>query len=82
MNRKLRNSFNIYKTISEADSPSALLSTLADKVIPLRRQDLARDESEEVKKDEDKQNAKQQDEREYQYYLHFFKAFHYLGDLG
>ena len=82
MNRKLRNSFNIYKTISEADSPSALLSTLADKVIPLRRQDLARDESEEVKKDEDKQNAKQKDEREYQYYLHFFKAFHYLEDLG
>ncbi len=34
-NNELMNSFNIYKTITEADSPVSLLSTLSDKIIPL-----------------------------------------------
>ena len=29
------NSFNIYKTITEADSPITLLSVLADSILPL-----------------------------------------------
>jgi len=34
-NNDFTNSFNIYKIITEADSPGSLLSTLSDKVIPL-----------------------------------------------
>ena len=33
--KDVRNSFNIYKTITEADSPITLLSVLADNILPL-----------------------------------------------
>ena len=33
--KEVVNSFNIYKTITEADSPITLLSVLADNILPL-----------------------------------------------
>jgi len=44
------NSFNIYKFITEADSPVALLSTLSGKVEPLTKKQIAADEDDIVKK--------------------------------
>jgi hypothetical protein len=59
------NSFNIYKTITEADSPVSLLSVLSEKVNPLPLGLIV------AKKD----NVEEQDEDGvYQNYLHYFKA--------
>lgn len=59
------NAFNLYKTISEADSPMVLLSVLADKIMPLSESVIV------AKKD----NIDEIDEETgiYQNYLHFFK---------
>ncbi|MBR0158218.1 MAG: DUF262 domain-containing protein [Clostridia bacterium] len=58
------NAFNLYKTIAEADSPMTLLSVLADKIMPLSK--------DEIKANKD--NIDEQDEETgiYQNYLHFF----------
>ena len=65
------NSFNIYKTITEADSPVSLLSTLADMVNPLPFHKI------EAKKD----NIDSVDENEiFQNYLHYFKTNKFLED--
>lgn len=37
----VRNSFNMYRAITQADSPLVLLSTLADEITPLKREDLS-----------------------------------------
>jgi hypothetical protein len=65
------NSFNIYKTITEADSPVSLLSTLSDMVNPLPFHKI------EAKKD----NIDSVDENEiFQNYLHYFKTNKFLED--
>jgi hypothetical protein len=65
------NSFNIYKTITEADSPVSLLSTLSDMVNPLPFRKI------EAKKD----NIDSVDENEiFQNYLHYFKTNKFLED--
>jgi hypothetical protein len=64
MGNDVRNSFNIYKIITDADSPVSLLSTLSDRVNPLPVFDIV------AKKD----NIDEQDEDGvYQNYLHYFR---------
>ena len=57
------NGFNIYKVISESDSPSVLLSKLSDMIVPIRTQD--------IKANMDKLYDKDA-EGVYQNYLYFF----------
>lgn len=58
------NAFNLYKTVSEADSPMTLLSVLSDKIMPLSASIIV------TKKD----NIDEQDEEGvFRNYLHFFK---------
>lgn len=65
------NSFNIYKTIADSDTPISLLSMLADKLNPLSFKNLPDD----VKKQVVVNNAVDLKEDEiYKNYLHFFKV--------
>lgn len=71
-NENLKNSFNMYKLIARQDTPTTLLSVLADKLIPLSNSDL---------KDGKKNgriNAENLNERDgdkvYLNYLHFFEV--------
>lgn len=59
----IANSFNIYKVIAESDSPSVLLSKMADMIVPLR--------TEMIKAKTDNVEEKDSDEV-YQNYLHYF----------
>lgn len=63
-----RNSLNIYKTITDADSPVALISILSDKINPLP-------ESSIVAKKDDIESRK---DSVYQNYLYFFKINKFL----
>jgi len=65
----VKNSFNIYKTITESDSPVSLLSTLSDRVNPLSFNDIK------AKKDN---VDEQRDDSVYKNYLHFFKQYKFL----
>ena len=71
-NENLKNSFNMYKLIARQDTPTTLLSVLADKLIPLSYSDL---------KDGKKNgriNAENLDEHDgdgvYLNYLYFFEV--------
>jgi len=69
MGNDVKNSFNIYKIITEADSPVSLLSTLSEKVEQLPNIYIV------AKKD----NVHEQDEDNiYQNYLHYFKTYKFL----
>lgn len=61
------NSFNLYKVVNEADSPTSLLSELAERIKPLP----------EDKVKAYKDNIDASSENVYQNYLHFFKSLHY-----
>jgi len=68
----LKNSFNIYKLISEADSPVALLSTLSDKLSPLHDNNI-------------KANINDIDYEVngvYQNYLYYFKINKFIESYG
>ena len=68
-NPEVTNSFNLYKSIAEADSPLALLSSLSDFLNPLELGNI------QSKKD----NIDSQDENQiYQNYLHYFKSNKFL----
>jgi hypothetical protein len=70
-NDVIKNSFNIYKIITEADSPVSLLSSLSDRVNPLLITDIK------AKKD----NVNDTDEDcIYQNYLHYFKENKFMED--
>lgn len=69
MGSGVMNSFNIYKIITEADSPVSLLSALSDKVNPLPDKYIVAKKDNMDKPDEDKI---------YQNYLYFFKAKNFL----
>jgi hypothetical protein len=66
------NSFNIFKTVSDADSPVGLFSVLSDKLIPLQESHIfaKKDSVDEVDTNGIFQN-----------YLHFFKTNKYLETL-
>ena len=69
------NSFNVYRVITEADSPDALLSMLSDMVKPLP------DGKIKAKKDDiDKKNDKDEDKDVYQNFLYYFKLHKFLEE--
>lgn len=69
MGNNVKNSFNIYKIITETDSPVSLLNALSDRVNPLPINYIV------AKKD----NVDDQDEDGiYQNYLHYFKTNKFL----
>lgn len=63
MGNDVVNSFNIYKAITEADSPVSLLSALSDRVNPLSSDNVV------SKKD----NIEEKENDVYQNYLYYFK---------
>jgi hypothetical protein len=67
--KKLTNSFNIYRVVSEAESPIVLLSNLSDQVMPLQRESIkVNNEGMEIDKDSGiAQN-----------YLYYFKKNNFL----
>lgn len=71
-NENLKNSFNMYKLIARQDTPTTLLSVLADKLIPLSYSDLKDG------KKNGRTNAENLDEHDgdgvYLNYLYFFKV--------
>lgn len=74
MGNGIVNSFNIYRVITEADSPVALLSVLSDKITPLPFTQVA----ENAKKGDIKEKD---DDGVYQNYLHYFKVNKFMeGD--
>ncbi|MCH4155456.1 MAG: DUF262 domain-containing protein, partial [Muribaculaceae bacterium] len=64
-NVEVINSFNLYKVISEADSPASLLSELTEKIKPLPES--------KIRAKNDDIDAQEDDV--YQNYLHFFKYY-------
>lgn len=73
MGNDVMNSFNIYKIISESDSPISLLSLLSDRVNPIPISSIA------AKMDK----VDEQDEfGVYQSYLHYFKVNKYMEDAN
>lgn len=68
-NRELLNSFNLYKIITESDSPVGLLSTLSDKIMPLSYLNLPAFDKNKAEKLE---NIDEKEDGIYQNYLHFF----------
>ncbi|MFN8309709.1 MAG: DUF262 domain-containing protein [Chitinophagales bacterium] len=67
----LYNSFNIYKMITEADTPGALLSTLADKLTPIPLGQIV------AKKD----NIDIEANGVFQNYLHYFKTNQFIQEV-
>lgn len=70
MGNDVNNSFNIYKIITESDSPVSLLSSLSDRVNPLSFEKIM------AKKD----NVDQDVEGIYQNYLHYFKEYKFMTE--
>ena len=71
----ITNSLNIYKLIAGSDTPISLLSTLADKLNPLSKNDI-------YDRAYQKVDDKTIDEHEgnlFKYYLHFFKINHFYN---
>ena len=60
------NSFNLYRTIAEADSPMTLLSTLADRIMPLSADKIAANTKQDTIDEVDEETGI------YQNYLHYF----------
>ena len=60
------NSFNLYRTITEADSPLTLLSTLADRILPLSADMIATNAKQDTIDEVDEETGI------YQNYLHYF----------
>jgi len=75
--RVLVNSLNIYKLISDSDTPAALLSILADKLVPLSEYDI---DDKRIKKSIDEGTIDQKEKGIYCNYLHFFKVNTFYND--
>lgn len=68
-NNDVKNSFNIYKTIANSDSPISLLSTLSDRITPLSISSIKAKTN----------NIDEKDESDiYQNYLHYFAINKFL----
>lgn len=72
------NSFNMYQLISKQDSPTSLLSALADKLSPLSKDDIKDGKAQECYeysgKGEKLKNLKDENDGIYENYLYFFLA--------
>lgn len=73
-NDAFKNSFNIYKIITEADSPVSLLSSLSDRLSPLSINDINH-----IKVAE-KDTLDECEEGIYQNYLHYFKKNNFMTE--
>ena len=71
--KEVANSFNIYKTITEADSPITLLSVLADNILPLPNNAV-------VKSKKDLKDLEEEKDGVHQNYLYFFKLHKFWRD--
>ena len=69
-NDVIKNSFNIYKMITEADSPVSLLSSLSDKLSPIPINSIVAN----------KDNLDEKINDIYQNYLHFFKEYKFIEE--
>lgn len=69
-NNGLKNSLNMYRLIIESDTPSGLLSSLADKIVPVTGSGDKID-------DKDDQEDKYKDDPAYVNFRHFFKLYNY-----
>ncbi|MBE6686246.1 MAG: DUF262 domain-containing protein [Ruminococcaceae bacterium] len=74
-NKELLNSFNIYKIITESDSPIILLSILSDKLVPLSFVNLPIYDKNNKAKLENVE--KKDDKGVYQNYLYFFLKYNF-----
>lgn len=70
------NSLNIYKLITDSDTPVALLSALADALNPISRKEISEGSAKEFLACEDAQP----ENGVYRHYLHFFKINRFLTD--
>lgn len=66
------NSFNIFKVITEADSPSSLLSTLSDKILPLSWDRISKE------KDFNEDLIELKNGKVYVFYLYYFRQYKFL----
>ena len=73
--RDVINSLNIYKLISDSDTPLSLLSSMADKLRPIPKNNINTNQTKVI--DENKLDVKD-DEGVYTNYIHFFNQFNYL----
>lgn len=69
-NHDVKNSFNLYKMIAEADSPVSILGSLSDKMTPLTPDSLVAT----------RDGLDVQVEDIYQNYLHYFKKYNFLTE--
>lgn len=69
------NSFNMYKTIIESDSPISLFSSLSGKIRPLPKSKILFEE-ESIGKDD------KTDKDIFKYFLYFFGTNHYLEEAN
>ena len=70
------NSFNIYKTISDSDTPISLLSILADKLNPLSYDDIY----DSIYRGIDDGTVDDMEKDVYKNYIHFFKVTTFYAD--
>jgi hypothetical protein len=74
MGNGITNSRNIYRLITEADSPVALLSVLSDRITPLPYNKLA----DNAKKGDIKEKKEEGTETVWQNYLYFFEKYEFI----
>ena len=79
-NKDVINGFNIFKTISDSDSPGVLLSKLADELQPLNKSKIKSEAYTDKTKNEEVNYEKKTEDGIYQYYHHFFKVHRFLED--
>lgn len=72
-NPEMVNSFNIFKVITEADSPNSLLSTLSDKILPLSWEQIAKE------KDFKEELIEKKEGKTYVFYLYYFRKYQFLS---
>lgn len=71
-NPEIVNSFNIFKVITEADSPNSLQSTLSDKILPLSWEQIAKE------KDFKEELIEKKEGKTYVFYLYYFRKYQFL----
>ena len=71
--RPLKNSFNMYKIIEASDTPVTLLSDLADRLVPLSKEDI-------TFRCLNEEKIKGKEEGIYKNFMHFFKSNTYYNE--
>lgn len=84
MDNKIKNSFNIYKIIAEADSPISLLSDLSNRVNPLLIKDIKsiKDKNNSEIKTIVNKHEKDGKDKIYQNYLHYFYKYKFMENIN